>query len=231
MASRFVLMLEILTILMPSLGVGQDSTSKVQVFGGYSLLHLDTGGLNGTTLDTALSSVGLGVAPNLNGWEIQIQYNVKPMFGIVADFGGNYGSLFTSPSGGFGLPSTNSYSFLFGPVVQSRAGKLKPFAHALFGANRLNDSQGPIAVPVSNSSVVLGPTGNATDTAFSMALGGGVDYNLTSRFGLRLGQLDYLYTGHNMNTFANTSFQVTTFAGLAAHENNLRFSTGIIFRF
>jgi len=234
MASRFVLMLGIFTVLASSFSVGQDSTSKVQIFGGYSLLHLDTGGLNSTTLDTAFFSTGLGVAPNLNGWEAQIQYNVKPMLGIVADFGGNYGSLFTASSGSgiTGLPSTSSYSFLFGPAVQTHRGRLTPFAHALFGVNRLSDSISLFAVPVSNSSIAFAPSNSTyTDTAFAMALGGGIDYNISSRFGLRLAQLDYLYTGQNMNTFANNSFSVNSFVGLATHENNLRFSTGIIFRF
>jgi opacity protein-like surface antigen len=150
------------------------------------------------------------------------------MLGIAADVGGNYGSLFTASSGSSitGLPSFNSYSFLFGPVVQSHSGKARPFVHGLFGLNRFDTGSASSITNVSRTSLP-----SASDTAFAMALGGGLDYNLSSKLALRLGQFDYLYTGHNMNSFAADIFGAGIFSGFASHENNLRFSAGIVLRF
>lgn len=229
MANRLALMLSIFTLLACSFSVGQDS-SKVQVFGGYSFLNLDNGGIAGGQLDTVFGAPGgtFGTSSSFNGWEAQLQFKAKKNIGIVADFSGNYGNLFTAASGSgvSGLPSTQSYSFLFGPEISASRGKISPFVHALFGVNRLSSSSTNSLSGVSFLSLP-----SVSDTAFAMALGGGVDYNINSKFGLRLGQFDYLYTGQNMNTFANNIFGGNTFSGLSGHQNNLRFSTGIVFRF
>jgi len=223
-------MLSLFTLLASSFGVGQDSTSKVQVFGGYSLLHTDNSGLNGPTLDSffGTSTGTFGVASKFSGWDTQIQFNANRTLGIAADLGGNYGSLLTTSSGSSisGLPAGHSHSFLFGPVVSTHAGKITPFVHALFGVNRLASSSTTsiTGLPITSLPAV-------SDSAFAMALGGGVDYNMSSHFGLRLGQLDYLYTGHDMNAIANNIFGPGTFTGLATHQNNFRFATGITFRF
>jgi hypothetical protein len=230
MIVRCAFLLSVFTLLASSFSVGQDSTSKVQVFGGYSLLHSDNSGLNGPTLDALFGTTTgtFGAPSNFSGWDTQIQFNANRRLGIVADLGGNYGSLFTasSSSGITGLPMAHSYSFLFGPVVSAHAGKATPFVHALFGVNRLSSSSTTTLTGLSITSLPA-----VTDSAFAMALGGGLDYNLNSHFGLRLGQLDYLYTGHDMNAVANNIFGAGTFTGLATHQNNVRFATGITFRF
>ena len=59
-----------------------------------------------------------------------------------------------------------------------------------------------------------------------MAFGGGVDMKLTRHFGLRLGQFDYLYTGHCINVSGVCTLGVT--GTPAAHQNNFRFATGVI---
>lgn len=230
MVSRLAFMLSIFTLLASSFSMGQDSDSKIQVFGGYSFLNLDNGGIAGGQLDTVFGVPGgtLGTGSNFNGWEAQLEFKARKNIGIVADFSGNYGNLFTAASGSgvSGLPSTQSYSFLFGPEVAISRGKTRPFVHALFGVNRLDSSS-----TTSLTGVAFASLPSVSDTAFAMALGGGLDYNLNSKFGLRLGQFDYLYTGQNMNMFANNIFGVGTFSGLAGHQNNLRFSTGVVFHF
>jgi hypothetical protein len=52
-----------------------------------------------------------------------------------------------------------------------------------------------------------------------MSLGGGVDYRLTNRFAIRPVKVDYL-----MSRFSETESGGNT-------QNNLRVSTGIVFRF
>ena len=54
---------------------------------------------------------------------------------------------------------------------------------------------------------------NEEDTARAVALGGGMDFDLTSRFAVRVFQVDYLHT----SLFSQT-------------QNNLRFSTGLVYR-
>jgi hypothetical protein len=53
-----------------------------------------------------------------------------------------------------------------------------------------------------------------------MTVGGGLDYRLSPHFSIRPAELDYLLT--RFNEFTNTSAQ---------SQNNLRVSTGIVFRF
>lgn len=230
MIRRFAFMLTLFTLLACSFSLGQSAAEKLQVFGGYSFENIDRGGLNGATLDNAFGApAGTFTTPSLfSGWEAQLQYNATHHLGIVADFSGNYGKFFqaSNGSGVSGTPGTQSYSFLFGPEVHAHAGKLKPFVHALFGVNRLSSSSSTITTP---GGTVTAPS--ATDTAFAIALGGGLDYGLTHKLSLRLGQLDYLYTGHDFNNFGNNIFGAGTFTGFPNHENNLRFSTGVVVRF
>lgn len=123
---------------------------------------------------------------NLNGWEISGQYKFADWLGAVADFDGHYGSI-----NGIG---TSTYTYLFGPQI-SRPSTITPFAHLLFGGGH-------------NS------TGGVGNSSFALALGGGIDAQLTEGIHWRLVQTDYL---------------MTQFAGRS--QNNFRFSTGIVFRF
>jgi hypothetical protein len=85
---------------------------KVEVFGGYSYLHLHT---NPST--------------NLNGWEIAGQYKFRDWLGGVADVSGHYGSF----SGGAGA---STYTYLFGPQISFPA-RVSPFGHLLLGGAHL----------------------------------------------------------------------------------------------
>ena len=68
-------------------------------------------------------------------------------------------------------------------------------------------------------------------TDFALALGGGIDYKISRRFALRLGQVDYFHTSVNMNTLYDGAFGTAAIEGLATHQRNIRFSTGILVRF
>jgi opacity protein-like surface antigen len=217
--------------LISSFAFAQDSTPRVEVFGGYSLMHADTGKLNGNTLDIDLGQFPntFGVKSNFNGWNAEAQYNFGPWVGIVADFGGRYGTPITSASSNriSGLPTETSYSFLAGPVISYRARKkITPYVHALFGWDRTSLS----ASTLTGTSPLVSSTAT-TYTDFTMALGGGVDYKLSRRFAVRLGQVDWFHTSLNLNSFYGSAFGAGLFQGLATHERNFRFSTGIVFNF
>jgi opacity protein-like surface antigen len=224
---RFTLAASLIFVLLFSMAAlaQEASQPKIQVFGGYSLLHSDTAGLTGSDVDSLLGTTGSGVNSNSNGWNAELQYNVRPWLGTVADFSGNYGKAI-SPAAGSGVsaPSFSSYSFLFGPEIHAQ-GKLRPFAHALFGTNRISSS-------ATAASALFGTSpATSSDTAFAMALGGGLDYKVAKGFAVRLGQFDYLYTAHNALAYSGALFGTESVATANDRQNNLRFSAGLVFGF
>ncbi|MGA8272921.1 MAG: outer membrane beta-barrel protein [Candidatus Sulfotelmatobacter sp.] len=220
-----------LITLISSCAYAQNSTPKVQVFGGYSLVHIDNGGLTGVVFNEDLRerNAPFSTSSNYQGWNVEGQYNFTRWLGVAADFGGRYGkpiteARFTTLSG---LPTLTGYSFLFGPVISlHNKSKFTPFIHALFGYDRINLTAGPI----SGVNTPLSSVGaNFTDAA--LLLGGGVDYKVFKIFSLRLAQVDDFHTTHDLNTFYGTAFPTGVFTGLQTHQSNLRVSTGIVVSF
>jgi len=96
-------------------------------------------------------------------------------------------------------------TYLFGPRVSYRHySRITPFGQVLFG--------------VAHSNAAAFNTGN-TQNAFTMTAGGGVDYKLFNHFAIRPFQAEYL-----MTRFAEGTLGTRT-------QNNLRVSTGFLFRF
>jgi opacity protein-like surface antigen len=218
-------------IFSSSLALAQDATPKVQVFGGYSLVHADTGKLTGITLDVTLRepSNTFAVPTNFSGWNAEGQYNLGRWLGLAADFSGHSGAPIKAPGAGkvSGLANLTAYSYLFGPVVTYRtSARMTPFAHALFGYDRSSLSA---STPSGLSTPVSSAATNYTD--FALALGGGLDYYVIRHVSVRVGQLDWFHTSVNLNTFYNNAFGPNLFQGLATRERNLRFSAGIVVAF
>src|SRR5579864_1036989 len=182
-------------VLGMTLLVGAQEVPQVEIFGGYSLFHFDKQDASAFVAPTTQ------INQNVHGWNASAQYNINKWLGAVADFSGHYGTPAEDPT----IPASVSgsiHNFLFGPQINIRGAKAKGFVHALFGVNRVKlDASPSFGTP------------EFTDNAFGMAIGGGVDYNLTKRFGVRVGQFDYLYSNHDF--------------GLG-HQNNFRFSTGLL---
>ncbi len=214
--------------------VSAQSYPRAEVFGGYSYLRVDTQGVSGASLDAEcnlLLGAGtcppgtFGVHPALHGWNASAQVNVNRRFGVKADMSGHYGTpvtlsadaiAFFNSLGISGLPpKANSFSYLFGPVVSQRLSRYTVFGHALVGANRAG-----VNVHIKVNQVQI-PAVTVSNTAIAMAFGGGVDVNISPHFALR-GQADYLYTRHDFST---------VLPGIATHQNNVRASAGIVYRF
>jgi len=141
---------------------------------------------------------------NMNGWEGTLEGKFLPWLGGVADFDWHYGGtdLFGCVTVGciprkFRL-SGSRHTVLFGPRASITLGKYTPFAEFMLGIAHQSDTGGGI----SNS-----------DTTFSRAIGGGMDYKLVKGVAWR-GQLDSVHTH---------------FFGGA--QNDIRISTGIVFHF
>ncbi len=90
------------------LAVAQD-TPKADVFGGYSYLRINPGGVNA------------------NGWEAALTGNFTEHLGISADFSGHYAR------GG------HVYTYVFGPQIATYIDRLRPFGHVLFGGNSIGN--------------------------------------------------------------------------------------------
>ena len=90
-----------LIALASSLAFAQDAAPKVQVFGGYSLVHAGNGSFSGATLDFDLREQNspFGIASFFPGWNAEGQYNIKRWLGIVVDAGGRYGQPITEIRG------------------------------------------------------------------------------------------------------------------------------------
>jgi opacity protein-like surface antigen len=144
---------------------------------------------------------------SLNGWNGSLEVKLLPWIQGVADFGGHYGTqsitlsceviLNCPPPIKFNANS-NLHTYMFGPQAAVPIGRITPYAHALFGWGHTNTH---------------GAGFSATDSAFSTALGGGLDYRLIRGIGWRV-QGDYLQT----RLFSST-------------QSNFRFSTGLAFHF
>lgn len=141
---------------------------------------------------------------NMNGWEGSAEGRFLPWLGVIADFDWHYGG--HNFIGCTGLACTpkrfvlnaSRHTVLFGPRASITYGRYTPFAEFLLGVAHQSDTGGGI----SNS-----------DTTFSRAFGGGLDYKLVKGVAWRV-QADDVHT----------SF----FHG---GQNDLRISTGIVFRF
>jgi hypothetical protein len=197
----------ILTILaISSLASAQDPP-RVEIFGGYSAERIAPCG----TQTTAGQGISCGLEQGelqsslkfYNGWNAAVTWGSEPaphrFVGFTADFSGHYGF--------FGSQSS-LYSFLFGPTVAFRLSKLTPFGHALVGLTKETTS--------SSASSSANPS-QYSFAAPKIALGGGLDLNVSRRFAVRLGQADY-------------EWQRNPTSGLPG-PRGFRFSAGVVFKF
>jgi hypothetical protein len=151
-------------LLLSSVGFAQVPTSG-NVFIGYSYTRANFG----------------GGGFNLNGWNGAVEGKVAPFLGIVADLSGQYGL------------GVSQHDVLFGPRVSTSIGRIRPFAHVLFGVSHIS-------------------SGGDSDTSFGDAIGGGIDYKLVKaiawRFEGDLAQTRFFHDTQN-------DFRFTT--GVAFH--------------
>jgi outer membrane protein OmpA-like peptidoglycan-associated protein/opacity protein-like surface antigen len=151
--------------------------------------------------------VGSGVSSyNANCGSTNIEYNLNHWFGLVADLGGyNVGKI-----GGANV-NADEFSYLFGPRLNYRFGQ--DSRHTLFGQILVGGSH-------VNADLFSGTTtvASASNNAFAMTAGGGLDLGLTKHLALRLAQLEYYLTDYD-------------FKNGYRPQNNFRASTGILFRF
>lgn len=185
---------------------GADSiTPRVELFLGYSFLR------------NVPASAGNRLAW-LHGGSTSLAINVNRYLGLVFDFGGSHADRFgpgAPPTGGIVDASGNVFTYMFGPRLSSRHDTVTPFVQALFGQVHA----GKVTL---NGCSGIGCSPLPSENAFAMTAGGGLDITLHRHVALRLFQAEYL-----MTRFADRSSS----AGQRARQNDVRLSTGIVFRF
>ena len=175
------------------------------VFAGYSLFHFDNNGWV-DALNTAFPGCCATGSKNMHGWEGAAQFNMTRSFGVVADVSGHYGNPIEIPA----VPATvhtTFYNVLFGPQFNVRRERVSAYVHTLFGFNRVHVDETP--APASTPAF--------SNHRFAWAVGGGFDVNGTKHIAIRVAQVDYLMTTQD-------------FALSVGHQNNLRFSAGVVLR-
>jgi hypothetical protein len=144
----------------------------------------------------------------LNGYNVSGAVTIfRRAIAIKADVSGHYGNVLVSIT-----PRTDQRQelFLAGPQYTFRKiERIQPFAHALFGAARLQVRNDAIGMP------------EIKDFGFAFAVGGGVDLKtpLGGKVAVRLFQADFVRTKLD---FTNS--------GDDTSSNNYRVSTGIVIR-
>ncbi len=156
---------------------------------------------------------------NLNGGGGQGVFYLNHWFGIAADLQGYASSTecvsSINPFGLTGCASASLFTYQFGPQIKYRAHRFQPFAEALPGGAHSNF----YATACRNFTVIC--VGRApSNNAFALAVGGGFDITLGSRFAIRVFDADYQLTRFGNNfTHGNNS------------QSNFRFQTGVQFHF
>jgi opacity protein-like surface antigen len=210
--------------MAPVLASAQDKTPEVEVFGGYSYLRADE------------DLIGIGDDnESLHGWNGSIAYSLNDWFGVEADFAGHYGSDRTTriitpafdplpgfPTVGFDFDAdARQHTFLFGPRVTARGDRVTGFGHALFGGANIHREIR--TTPVTPVPPGINPLSiEDSETSFAMAVGGGIDINVSDHVAIRAIQADYLMTRYE---------DERSFGSGADSQHNARFSVGIVFRF
>jgi hypothetical protein len=147
---------------------------KAEVFGGFSIA---SAAVSSTDPVTGLTA---SLRESFLGWQGSANLNVTHHLGIVGDFGGQYKTV-------AGIP-LNSYQFLFGPRIAFRGPRVTPFVHAMFGGVKEGIGSFSITDPITGLTI---STPSVSSTGLGMAMGGGLDVNLSDRLALRVPQFDW----------------------------------------
>lgn len=180
---------------------------RFEVGGGYSFVRARVN----TTDQSVTPAANATASFDLHGGRGELVFHATRALGVVAEFGGY--KITGLPSG----VSANLTTYMFGPRLTYRqSDKIEPFVHALFGGVHASGS--------TSGTVAPGFEFTGSENSFAMALGGGLDYKVTSHVAIRFVQAEYLMTRFktNINTAGNS---------VAASQNNFRFGAGLQFRF
>lgn len=190
----------------PYAGSFNRDVPRFELFLGYSYLRAVPTLAEGNRLDW------------LNGGSTSMAFNINRYLGIVGDFGGFSDTRLLLSGANPSVVADSSgtvYNYLFGPRLSLRNHeRFTPFAQVLFGGMHAS------AVTISSNCAGAGCTPLPAENKFAMTAGGGLDIKVRRHLAIRIIQAEYLMTRFNDLTTGNS-----------ASQNDMRLSSGIVFRF
>lgn len=99
-------------------------------------------------------------------------------------------------------------TYMFGPRLNLRRNRFNPYVQTLFGGGY----------------AWSGPSNN-NQNAFTFAVGGGLDYTVTRHIAIKPVQVEYLRNEFNSAKLGDST------SSFGNHQNGVRYSAGIVFRF
>jgi opacity protein-like surface antigen len=193
-----------------AIAASAQSTPKMETFLGYTYVRANSA--------TDVPSF------NANGGSGQLAYNLNQWISAVADLG----AVHNRSIGGLAIDSTFA-NFLFGSRLSFRNSRVRPYLQVLWGGVYATSSTRVALVPLSGKGgdvlpVIPGEPITArlvaSQTAFAMAAGGGLDIELSKHLSFRPIGLDYYLTRlQNLRTLGDND------------QNNLRYTAGLNFTF
>jgi hypothetical protein len=200
------------TMLISALAFAQDAP-KLEIFGDYTYMQFNP------------SITGVQ-SRAFNGGGGGAQFNINNYFGIKGDFQG-YGSTewtvhvtspIPTPGGiipvGTYVTKANMFTYLFGPVVGVHAKKVNVYGEVLFGGSNTSGYTGIYSTAIPGISASYNPNQHP----FTMAVGGGIDWNVNPKVAIRLGEFDWILTRYT-NVFTNTN-----------NQNSFRYLAGVVIK-
>lgn len=213
----------VLALLVSGAAVAQDFP-RAEVFAGYSMLKL---GLSDNDLDQIVDSLAPEAERSITtsklmkrGFNGSVAFNITPVIGIVGDLRYNTNDLIdatiTMPESDSveGKIKLSNLSLMAGPRFSYRKNeRVTPFAHALIGLDHQRVSR-EVANIVSDAS--------ETNNGLGLALGGGIDVNVSDSVAIRLVQADYYLTRHSGQSILMPNGDKVW--------NNVSLAFGVVFR-
>ncbi len=185
--------------------VGQDAP-KADLFLGYSFLRANSA----RDIPAFTNNGGLGT----------FGYNFNPHIALEAEFGGYHNGNINNVEF-----DTTELTYLFGPrFSMSRSRRVVPYFHVLFGGIHFTTSLPVTVVAAPTSTTPTTTRIGASQDAFAMAAGGGLDIKLNHHLMFRPIQLDYVLT--RLQDFGQSGTPSQN-----RNQNNLRYAAGLIFTF
>jgi outer membrane protein with beta-barrel domain len=205
--------------LFATAGFSQEEPAKIDLYGEYSYLRFNptltglpsrnfNGGGGGATL---FFNDHFGVKGELMGYGSTTWTATFPAQLVVTP----HGITETIPAGTFSS-NANMLTYQFGPVVRMPMHSVTVFGETLFGGSNTNGYTN-IERAIDAGGGTLNISG--TQHPFSMAVGGGLDVNVSKSFAVRVGEFDYFLTRYT-NPITSTN-----------NQNNFRYIAGVVFRF
>jgi len=191
-------------VLLCSLAAFAQDVPKLEWFLGYNYVRV-----NSTTQISSYSS---------NGGSSQLAYNFSKYISGVFDIGGYHNGVVN----GYNIDNT-MLSYMWGPRVNIRQGRVIPYFNTLFGGVWFGASTPKTVAPCTGTACSpTTTTGRAAGSlnAFAMAIGGGLDIKINKHASFRPIGLDYF-----MTRLKNPVLQDDH------NQHNLRYSAGINFLF